>query len=160
MMEIDRRYPNIKTIVAHVGRAYCPEDVGCAFDVLRRSRHLFFDFSANTNQQVFEQLIEAVGPKRILFGSDLPIPRMRMRRVCERGAYVNLVPRGHYGDVRDDPHMREVDGAEAARLTFFMYEELLAFRRAAETAGLSRRSIADIFHNNAQRLVDSAIAHR
>ncbi|MDH7569654.1 MAG: amidohydrolase family protein, partial [Armatimonadota bacterium] len=28
MQEIDRRYPNAKVIVAHVGRAYCPEDVG------------------------------------------------------------------------------------------------------------------------------------
>jgi len=56
---------------------------------------MMFDFSANTNQWVFEQLIKAVGPKRILFGSDLPILRIRAKRICENGTYVNLVPKFH-----------------------------------------------------------------
>ena len=119
-------------IIAHVGRAYCPEDVGDAFDVLKDARRMCFDFSANTNAWVFEQLLRAVGPRRMLFGSDLPILRMRMRRICEDGVYVNLVPGGLYGDVSGDKNMREVEGAEGRAAAFFMYEELLAFRRAAE----------------------------
>ncbi|MCL5999697.1 MAG: amidohydrolase, partial [Chloroflexi bacterium] len=142
--------------IAHVGRAYCPEDVGNAFEVLAETKRMFFDFSANTNAEVFEQLIRAVGPGRILFGSDMPILRMRMRRVCENGTYVNLVPRGLYGDVSGDKNMREVEGAEAEQLTFFMYEELAAFRRAAEATGLQRRDIEDIFYNNAARMLKAA----
>ena len=86
-----------------------------------------FDFSASSNAAVFRQLLETVGPKRVLFGSDLPILRMRARRVCEKGFYVNIVPKGLYGNVAVDPHMREVAGAEAEKITFFMYEELAAF---------------------------------
>lgn len=153
MIEIERRYPRIKLVIAHIGRAYCPEDIGDAFVVLRETERLCFDFSANTNAIVMQRALEAVGPRRILFGSDLPIVRMRMRRICENGFYVNLVPPGLYGDVSDDPHMREVGPDEAAQLSFFLYEELAAFRQAAEAVGLGPAEIADVFYGNAARLL-------
>jgi predicted TIM-barrel fold metal-dependent hydrolase len=156
MLEIERCYPNVQLIIAHVGRAYCAEDVGNAFDVLAQTRRMRFDFSANTNTDVFAQLIRAVGPRRILFGSDMPILRMRMRRICEGGLYINLVPKGLYGDVSGDKNMREVDGADADRLTFFMYEELLAFKRAADATGLSGQDVEDIFFNNAAQMLYAA----
>jgi predicted TIM-barrel fold metal-dependent hydrolase len=156
MIEIEQRWPDVKVIIAHVGRAYCPEDIGTAFETLKQTKRMVFDFSANTNADVFQRLIETVGPGRILFGSDLPITRMRMRRICEKGNYVNLVPRGLYGDVSGDRHMRELTGAEATGLSFFLYEEIDAFRQAAEAAALSRADIEDVFHNNAARLIKSA----
>jgi hypothetical protein len=156
MLEIERRYPNVQVIIAHVGRAYCREDVGDAFDVLASTRRMRFDFSANTNAEVFEMLIRAVGPARILFGSDMPILRMRMRRICKEGRYINLVPRGLYGDISGDCNMREVDGAEAESLSFFMYEELDAFRRAAEATGLQQKAIEDIFYNNAAQMLHAS----
>jgi len=156
MIEIDARYPNAKVVIAHVGRAYCVEDTGDAFNVLAGSKNLLFDISANTNRQVFRELLECVGPRRVLFGSDMPILRMRMRRICEEGRYVNIVPRGLYGDVSNDANMREVDGEEAGRLSFFLYEEIDAFLRAAEEANLSRYDIADVFHGNAARVLTAA----
>jgi uncharacterized protein len=156
MMEIEKKYPRVKLIIAHVGRAYCPEDVGDAFTFLRQSERMVFDFSANTNQTVFEELVRCVGPKRVLFGSDLPILRMRMRRICENGRYINIVPKGLYGDVSDDSHMREVEGEAAEKLTFFMYEELLAFKRAAENTGLTDSDLESVFYGNAAELLKSA----
>lgn len=156
MLEIEKNYPGLKLIIAHVGRAYCPEDLGNALEILAGTKNMVFDFSANTNTYVFQQLIKAVGPKRILFGSDLPILRMRTRRICENGKYVNLVPRGLYGDVSGDRNMGEVEGAEAEKLTFFMYEEIDAFRLAAESEGLKRTDINDVFYNNAVKIIESA----
>jgi uncharacterized protein len=153
MLEIERRYPNVRLIIAHVGRAYCAPDVGDAFEVLKATERMVFDISANCNADVFDRLIQCVGPRRILFGSDLPILRMRTRRICEQGKYINLVPRGLYGDVSADPHMREVTGAEAEQLTFFMYEELEAFRQAAEKNNLTEADLRDIFYNNAKDLI-------
>jgi len=153
LLEIEERYPDIKLIVAHVGRAYCPEDIGDSFEILSKTKKMCFDISANTNAETFRQLLETVGPKRVLFGSDLPILRMRTRRICEKGFYINLVPKGLYGDVSGDKHMREVNEHEAARLTFFMYEELAAFRRAAHTVGLNANDVQDVFYNNAQRML-------
>lgn len=156
LLEIERNYPNLKLIVAHVGRAYCPEDVGNAFELLAGTKNMVFDFAANTNTDVFRQLIKAVGPKRILFGSDLPILKMRTRRICENGNYVNLVPKGLYGDVSGDKHMREVEGPQAEKLTFFMYEEIEAMRLAAKAEGLQRADIEDVFYNNAVRIINNA----
>lgn len=156
MLEIEQRYPNVKLVIAHVGRAYCDGDVGDAFEFLKPAERMLWDFSANTNSNVFRQLIEAVGPRRILFGSDMPILRMRMKRIEENGIYVNLVPPGLYGDVSGDPNMREVSAEEGEKLTFFMYEELDAFHRAAEATGLGKPDLEDIFYNNARGLLEEA----
>jgi predicted TIM-barrel fold metal-dependent hydrolase len=156
LVEIDRKYPAMHTIIAHVGRAYCDVDVGEAFDILKKTRNLVFDFSANTNANVFTQLLRAMGPGRTLFGTDMPILRMRTRRIVEGDCYVNLVPKGLYGDVSGDKNMREVSGAEAESITFFLYEELAAFRQAAEAVSLSRRDLEAVFHDNAARILAKA----
>ena len=156
MLRIEQEYPGLRLIIAHVGRAYCAEDVGDAFEVLAQTRRMSFDISASTNDHVFEQLLRCVGPKRVLFGSDMPILRMRMRRITREGHYVNVVPKGLYGDVSGDKNMAEVDGAEAEKLTFFLYEEIDAFRRTAERVGLSRSDIEDVCCNNARRLIAGA----
>jgi uncharacterized protein len=153
MLEIESNWPGVRLVIAHVGRAYCDEDVGDAFEVLGSTKNMVFDFTANTNASVFEKAIRAFGPERCLFGSDLPITRMRMRRVCEGGSYVNIVPRGLYGDVSADRNMREVDPPEADRLTFFMYEEIIAIRRACERAGLDRKGVESIFFGTAKRVL-------
>lgn len=150
MLEIDRNYPDATVIIAHVGRAYSEEDVGDAFSILAQTRNLLFDFSANTNSTVFEGALRTFGTQRILFGSDLPILRMRMRRITENGRYINIVPRGLYGDVSGDSHMRETDSEQ---LTFFMYEEIRAIKRAAERLSLDRSDIQRIFFDNAARLL-------
>jgi len=156
MIEIDRRYPRVKLIIAHVGRAYCPEDVGDSLDVLGGTDNLVFDISANTNAENFERLVRAVGPRRVLFGSDLPISRMRTRRVCESAVYINLVPKGLYGDVSRHKNLREVIGTEAERLTFFIYEEIEAFKVAAEKTSLTPSDLEDVFYNNGMRLLRAA----
>ena len=156
LREIEQKYPRVQVVVAHAGRAYCNEDAGGAFEILAKTRNLKFDISANTNPEIFKRLIDAVGPGRILFGSDMPITRMRMSRICERGNYVNIVPRGLYGDVSGDVHMREAEGEEADRLTFFLYEEIYAFLLAAESAGLDRKSVDDVFFNNAERMLKTS----
>jgi predicted TIM-barrel fold metal-dependent hydrolase len=140
-----------------VGRAYCNEDIGDAFKVLAQTKRISFDISANTNDYVFEQLLRCAGPQRVLFGSDMPILRMRMRRVTRDGHYVNLVPKGLYGDVSNDKNMAEIEGEEATNLTFFLYEEIAAFRRAATRVGLTREEINDVFYGNAKRMMGEII---
>jgi hypothetical protein len=154
MLAIEQRYPNIKLVIAHIGRAYCPEDIGDAFEVLQASQRMLFDFSANTSALVIEDALRTFGAQRVVFGSDLPIVRMRMRRICENGAYINLVPPGLYGDVSGDVHMREVNPAEGEQLSFFLYEMLWAFRQAAEACGLSAAEVEDVLYNNGSRLIE------
>jgi hypothetical protein len=146
MVEIDERYPNAKVIIAHIGRAYVYDDIGDAFDVVKNTKNLYYDFSANVYGYAMERLIDAVGTKRIMFGSDMPYAKMRMYRIDDGGKYVNVVPRGLYGDVSADPHMRETD---EENLTTFIYEELLALKGAAEKLGLTKDEVADLMYNTA-----------
>jgi len=156
LLEIEEHYPNVKLVVAHIGRAYCIEDVGNAMDVLCETKRMVFGFSGNTSEVVMQKALETFGPKRLVFGSDLPITRMRMRRICENGIYINLVPPGVYGDTSGDPHMREVSETEAEQLSFFMYEIIGAFLKAASKVGLSSQDIEDVFYNNSKRILGSA----
>ena len=57
---------------------------------------------------------------------------MKARRTVENGFYINEIPAGSLGDVSGDPHMREITGPEAEKITFFIYEEIASCKRAAD----------------------------
>ena len=152
IMEIEEKYPNVKLIIAHLGRAYAPTDVGDALDVLKHTKKMMWDFTANTCEEVMERCLETFGVDRFIFGSDLPIFRMKARRIVENGFYINLVPKGSLGDVSTDPHMREVEGKEAEEISFFLYDELLSCKRACEKLGLGKSDVEKIFYSNAARV--------
>ena len=156
IMEIKQEFPNIRLIIAHIGRAYTKEDVGNAFETLDQAPDLMYDFCANCCEYAITEVIRHAGVKHVMYGTDMPILRMRTRRIEENGTYINLVPPGLYGDPKQDKHLREVSAEEAEKITFFLYEELLAFKRAAKTLGLSRQDIEDIMYNNAHGLIEGA----
>lgn len=146
-------YPEIRLVIAHVGRAYCENDVGNAFERLKGYDNLYFDFTANCNEKVFEQMLENVSPDRIMFGSDEPILRMRTHRIEENGRYINLIPPGLYGDPKQDSHLREVSPEEAEKITFFMYEEILAMKEAVRVKGLGKDAVDKMFFGTADKLI-------
>lgn len=150
LMEIEEKYPNLKLIVAHIGRAYSKEDIGNAFEILKNTKNMYFDFTANMCDDAIRECIKAVGTKRLIYGSDLPVAIMRMYRITENGVYYNVVPRGLYGCVEGEPHMRETD---EENVTIMMYEQIRAMKRVAEELKLTREDIEDIFCGNAKRLL-------
>lgn len=156
ILEIKEKYPDIKLIIAHIGRAYHTNDVGDAFKVLSAAPDLMFDFCANTCEFAMTKLLESFGPYHAMFGSDFPILRMRMRRIEENNTYINLIPPGLYGDPSQDKHLREVSAEEGEKLTFFMYEEIRSFKRAATKLGLTAKDVERCFYGNAKDLIDAA----
>lgn len=156
ILEIKKEFPKIRFIVAHIGRAYTKDDLGDAFDHLTKAPDLMYDFCANCCEAAITEVIKRCGPKHVMFGLDMPVLRMRTRRIEENGTYINLVPPGMYPDPYGDPHLREVSEEEAKNITFFAYEELLAFKRAAKTLGLTKQDVEDIMYNNAMNLIEGA----
>lgn len=150
LMEIEEKYPHVRLVVAHIGRAYSKKDMGSAFSVLKNTRRMMFDFTANLCDDAITECIKAVGCKRLMFGSDLPISNMRMYRITENGVYYNIVPKGLYGNVDDDPHMRETD---EKNITLMTYEQLRSFKRCAAELHLRDSEIEDIMYNNAVDLL-------
>ena len=152
LLEIEQKYPGLQLLVAHLGRAYADEDVGNALEYLKHTEKTVWDFTANTNAYVMEQVLQYFGPDRFIYGSDFPIFRMKARRTVENGFYINEIPAGSLGDVSGDPHMREIIGPEAEKITFFIYEEIASCKRAADKLGLGRADIHKIFYENSARI--------
>ncbi len=151
LMEIEKRYPNVRLVVAHVGRAYSKQDLGDAFEVLKNTKNMMFDFTANVCDDAIAACIKAVGTERLMFGSDLPIAIMRMYRITdETGWYKNVVPRGLYGDVSYDRHMQESD---EDTITLMIYEQIRAFKRVATELKLTDTQIEQIMYTNAKKLL-------
>ena len=151
LMEIEEKYPNLKLVVAHIGRAYSKQDIGNAFDILGKTKNMYFDFTANVCDDAIRACIEAVGTDRLIFGSDLPIAIMRMYRIVdENGVYHNVVPRGLYGNVSGEPHMIETD---EENVTLMMYEQIRALKRVATDLKLSDKDVEKILCGNAQKLI-------
>lgn len=157
ILEIRKQFPKLRLIVAHIGRAYTKEDVADAFDYLTQEPDTMYDFAANCCEYAITEAIRRCGTKHLIFGTDMPILRMRTRRIEENGTYINLVIPGMYGDVNQDSHLREIPMEEADTITFFAYEELLAFKRACQTLGLSKQDVEDIMYNNAMNLIEGAV---
>ena len=153
LKEIEEKYPNLKLIIAHIGRAYAKEDIGNAFDIVGKGKNTYFDFTANVCDDAIKACIEAVGSERLIFGSDLPIAIMRMYRIVENGVYYNIVPKGHYGDVDGEPHMRQAEGED---ITVMIYEQLKALKRVAADMKLSDKDVENIMNSNAKKLIEEA----
>ncbi len=149
ILMIERDFPRVRLIVAHIGRAYCMEDIGGAFGALKATKNLKFDIAGHTNEDVFLETLHAFGPGRILFGMDMPIGYMRLRREHKDGLYINRIPAGSCGDVAGDAHMREVSGKEAEDITFFAYESAASMVRAIHRAGLPQSATDMVFYRNA-----------
>lgn len=146
LQEIRSRYPDLKLIIAHVGRAYFPEVAKNSLPLLR-DLEFYYDISANTCQPVFELLLEQINPTYILYGSDLPVFAMRGKRVIHGEHYINYIYRADW----EDEHTRR--SPDEDEFTFMLYEEIVAFRRAAERCGLTRKDIENVFYGNAEKLL-------
>jgi hypothetical protein len=147
LREIANRYSNIKLIVAHIGRAYTMSYVENALPALDDCPSLVYDFAANLNEDVLAFTLREVGPQRLLYGSDLPVTLMRGVREYDGDKYINYTDGDYSWNVNRKPPEIE------AEYTFYLYQQLLAFKRAAERIGLSSADVADVMCGNAERLV-------
>ncbi|MGB9587444.1 MAG: amidohydrolase family protein [Armatimonadota bacterium] len=146
LREIADKYPRVKIIVAHIGRAYCLPTAQRGLPQLADA-NLYFDTAANLNSDVFRLALDIFGPERILYGSDLPIMMMRGFREHVGETYINYT-NGNYSwnKNRKDP-------AEEARYTFYLYEELLALIDAVRSMGMGQREFHMIINSNGTKLL-------
>jgi len=147
--ELATTRPGIRLIIAHIGRAYTMSYAQPGLAALRDVPGIYHDFAMNLNADVLELALREVGPERLLYGSDYPIALMRGVREHEGDRYINFSD----GDYSWNTPDRRKPAAEEARYTFYIYEELKAFRRAAERIGLSREQVSAVLGGNARRLV-------
>ena len=152
ILEIRNRYPNIQLVVAHLGRSYTLPHAEEGLGPLAEDPGLYFDNSAVLNPAVHRYALERLGPERIIYGTDNPIFYMRGRRQWKGRTYINRTSHAFHFN-------KERESAEAeAAYTLYMYEALKALKEACEDLGIGRGAVEEIFHGNAERLIQKITA--
>jgi glutamate-1-semialdehyde 2,1-aminomutase len=138
-----RRYPNIRLILAHAGRGFNPYHTIEGIEALRGLGNVWCDASAVTEAGAFEAIVETLGHKRLLWGSDFPISHLRGRCVAVGDGFVWL-----YEDSLDWEAMLPYP----IRPLLVGHESLRALKLAATRLKLSDTQIEDIFYRNAAEM--------
>jgi predicted TIM-barrel fold metal-dependent hydrolase len=137
-------YPRVRWVLAHCARSYLPEVMARAVPRLRRLTSVWCDTSSVCEPEVVRILLEALGPDRVMYGSDdVPVGVLRGKYITFGRAWAFLSEKNHTLNLTHcDP-----------RMTFVRYEQLRAMRVAARALGLGARDIEKLFCHTAERLV-------
>lgn len=146
MVELCKRYPRAKIIIAHIGRAYYLSSVVGYLEGIAACPNAYIDTAMINHEGVLEYAFKNFPRERILFGSDAPIAWLRGKSVEINNQYAYLM--GENYAIGTSIY----DAGRAVDYTTFFYEQLRGIRQAAERAGLSASDVEDFFFNNADRL--------
>ncbi|WP_379850826.1 aminotransferase class III-fold pyridoxal phosphate-dependent enzyme [Larkinella bovis] len=139
-----RTYPNVKLILAHVGRSFNYRNARSGLYSVVDLDNVVIDTSAVTESESFAAALRILGPRRVLWGSDFPVSELRGRCVTTGAYFFWLHPE------LIDPKHRPPTTSE---MTLVGIESLLTLREACEDAGLTQQDVSDLFLNNALRLL-------
>ena len=125
------KYPNARWIMAHCARSYSDWAIARAAAQLRGLPNVWYDVSSVCESDAIEALMTGVGPERVMYGSDnLPVGVARGKYIAFGYAWTFLSERNHTCDLS---HVN-------SQMTFVLYEQLRAMRRAGAAAGTHRRA--------------------
>lgn len=136
--ELCQKYPGVKLILAHCARSFHARDAK-GVQALRGLENIWFDMSGICEAEPIEQLLYEFGPRKMMWGSDLPVSEIRGRSVTLGDGFSWL---------QAESLQQEIACAHAKPILVGL-ESLLALRRAADSCGLNGEDIEDIFYHNA-----------
>ena len=142
MVEICEKYPNIKIIFAHIGRAYFMRNIlDSNIDELARIPNAYFDTAMVNSTEILRYAADHFPVDRILFGTDSPIALLRGKSVEINNQYAYLMGENY----KIGTAIIDTDGA--VQFTTFFYEQLRAMIAAFPGAALEQ-----VLFNNAKQL--------
>ncbi len=144
---LSRDYPGARIVLAHCGRCYTPDRMAKAVKAIKNLNNVYLDTSMVMDPTVIQILLEEIGPSRLLFATDFPVPAMRGRRVYVLDHWVDLVLPGY----AESGYRVQSDNFRAS---FMVYEIIQAIRRAAERTGLPAGELKALFHDNGMKLLE------
>lgn len=137
-------YPKAQLVLAHVARSFNYRYARNGLQTLADLDNVVVDTSAICEAESFRAALEALGPRRMLWGSDFAVSEMRGRCVTVGSHFFWLHPE----IIQQDYHP-----STSNEMTLVGLESLLTLREACDDAGLMESDVADIFLNNALRLL-------
>ncbi len=144
MLRLADRYPRARWILAHSARSFSPYPIEKAAPAFRGLPNVWYEVSAVCCMESFDVLFSQVDTDRILYGADSGDVAFSRGKIVFYGS--------SWGDLT--PTTNRLGG----ELTFYLYEQLRAMRRAAVRLGLTQEQLRDIFFTTGDRLVRSVAA--
>ena len=141
LVNLTKKYPRAKWILAHGARSFAPFPIEKAAPRLRGIPNVWYEVSAVCVMESFDALFEGVEIDRIMYGADSGDVGFGRGKIVFYGQ--------SWGDLT--PRTNNLGG----ELTFFLYEQLRAMRKAALRHGLNQTQLENIFFTTANRLVGS-----
>lgn len=141
ILQMTKRYPNAKLILAHCARAFAAWTGVETVDKLKHLDNVYYDFSAICESPAMFQILRKVGGDKCMWGSDFPVCRLS-------GKAISLADSFYWINAR----VLELLGNPELHYWQYSTENLMAVRQACLMLELSRDRIEDLFCNNAKRL--------
>ena len=137
-------YPDMRLILAHAARGFNPHHTIEGIGALAGLANVYFDTCAVADPGANEAIIQTMGHRTLLFGSDFPVTHQRGRPVAVGDDFHWVFPKD----------LKPEQWGGMARPTMVGIESLRALKVAAMALKLTDSQVEDIFHNNAARLLD------
>lgn len=137
-----KHYPNMRLILAHAARGFNPNHTILGIESLRGLGNVWFDTSAVTDCGAIEAIIQTLGHKRVLYGSDFPVSHLRGRCVALGDSFLWISSDNADLDV---PYAK-------LELALVGHESLRTLKIAAMSSRLSDTQVQDIFRTNGVEL--------
>ena len=138
---------NARIVLAHCGRCYHPFEMSRAIASVADLHNVYMDTSMVMEPIVIETAIRAMGAGRLVFGTDFPVAAMRGKRVNIGTHWVDVVGEGY-------PESQYRVPADNIPQLYMAQEIALAVIIAADAAGVSGKSLKDIFYNNGMEILE------
>jgi predicted TIM-barrel fold metal-dependent hydrolase len=142
MLELCEKYPDIKFIFAHIGRAYFMQGIREAkIEEFIQFPNAYFDTAMINHAGVLKYTFDHFPADRILFGSDSPIALLRGKSVEINNQYAYLMGENYAIGTSI------IDTEHAVDFTTFYFEQLRAIIEATPADALEK-----VLYSNAQKL--------
>ena len=142
MIALCEKYPNIKFIFAHIGRAYFMKNIRESnLAEFVQYPNAYFDTAMLNNPDILKYTYDHFPAERILFGTDAPIALLRGKSVEINNQYAYLMGENYAIGTSI------IDTSGVVKFTTFFYEQLRAIIEATP-----EKDLENVLFNNSHKL--------
>ena len=133
MLALCEKYPNVKFIFAHIGRAYFMRNIiDSNIEEFSKYPNAFFDTAMVNSTDIMKYAFDHFPIERILFGTDTPIALLRGKSIEINNQYAYLMGENYAIGTSI------IDTSGVVEFTTFFYEQLRAIINAAPKNDLEK----------------------
>ncbi len=136
------RYPRAKLVLAHAARGFHAPNTVKGITSLRGLTNVYFDTSGICETDAIAAILDELGPRRLLWGSDFPVSQQRGRCVTLGTGFAWITTDQVAWNQKAFFGKPVLVGLESARTLL----------DSADRMGLNAADLNDLFHDNAARL--------